>query len=240
MSQILDQKIPVIDLSKVEGSKLTEDILQSIKEVGVDVEVILSDGVKYKIVADSITEYAAEFDLDVAVELIDKAINVGDSDNAKIPGNSILLTPNFSGEFGFEIQFTVSSAQLAEKGLNGNNVKLFYIDYEGKVTDMGKVKLNLDGSVSIAISHASRYILCEEEPVPSGDSRYNLGDANGDGFITIIDALEILKYLARLDNHIIHTGSLSYSASCIVNDSPAIMDVLEVLKFLAKLESKVG
>jgi hypothetical protein len=91
-------------------------------------------------------------------------------DGVNIPANSIVINPNFSGEFGFEIQFTFTAEQLAEKGIDGNNVKLFHVDYDGNITDLGRLRLNADGSVEFTISHASYYILAEEAPTaPEND-----------------------------------------------------------------------
>jgi hypothetical protein len=84
---------------------------------------------------------------------------------------------------------------------------------------------------------------------PCGECEYctravterRIGDVDGDGRITINDALEILKYLAKLGGRI-HPGNAAFNAARIVTPgvgNPTINDALEILKFLAKLDSKV-
>ncbi|MCL2019692.1 MAG: hypothetical protein FWG70_08040 [Oscillospiraceae bacterium] len=43
-------------------------------------------------------------------------------------------------------------------------MKLFHVDHEGRITDLGKLRLNADGSIEITISHASYYIIAENPP----------------------------------------------------------------------------
>jgi hypothetical protein len=56
------------------------------------------------------------------------------------------------------------------------------------------------------------------------------GDVNGDGVVNIADALEILKFLAKLDSAV-HVPSGT--------SPPTINDALEILKYLAKLDNKI-
>jgi hypothetical protein len=64
------------------------------------------------------------------------------------------------------------------------------------------------------------------------------GDVDGNGIVTINDALEILKYLAKLPSSL--DAPDSKQAACIVSESaPTINDALEVLKKLAKLPNKI-
>ncbi|MCL1866812.1 MAG: chitobiase/beta-hexosaminidase C-terminal domain-containing protein, partial [Oscillospiraceae bacterium] len=237
---ILKQEEPVVVLADIDGSVISPEILKAIKEGGKDVKVVLDDGYTYIIKADSITDDLSDFDLEIDVDLTGKAAVVNDEEGVKVPGNSIVISPNFIGEFGFEISFNFTADQLKDSGINGNNVKLFYVDGTGKVTDNGKLTLNSDGSVDVTISHASFYVLSEEEPISAGDSRYNKGDILGSGKSNINDALEILRYLAKLDSEI-NKNTLAYNAALIVDDAekPTINDALEVLKYLAKLDSKV-
>jgi hypothetical protein len=60
--------------------------------------------------------------------------------------------------------------------------------------------------------------------------------------ITINDALEILKYLAKLDS-VLNNDPVAMRNALILNpeaSSPSIGDALEILKHLAKLESLAG
>jgi hypothetical protein len=78
--------------------------------------------------------------------------------------NAIVIAPNFSGEFGFEIEFNFTAEQLAEAGINGENVRLFHVDYDGNVTDKGQATVNDDGSITFVLDRASFYVLSEEKP----------------------------------------------------------------------------
>jgi hypothetical protein len=57
---------------------------------------------------------------------------------------------------------------LAEAGLNGNTVRLFHISTDSTVTEHDRIRRNNDGSVTISISSASRYVLSESTPQTTG------------------------------------------------------------------------
>jgi hypothetical protein len=157
----------VAELAELGGTVLSAEILQAIAQTGRDVTVVLENGFTFAIVASSISADAQAFDLNIEVEvnLTGRATTIETvGGDVRVPANAIVFTPNFSGDFGFDIVFTVTAAQLAEAGLNGNNVRLWYVDYLGFVTDMGRVRLNADGSVEFTISNASFYVLSEDAP----------------------------------------------------------------------------
>jgi len=66
------------------------------------------------------------------------------------------------------------------------------------------------------------------------------GDVNGDGVVTIADALEILKYLAEIDN-LISKSPNAFNAAARITASviPTMGDALAILKYLAGMESQV-
>ena len=75
---------------------------------------------------------------------------------------------------------------------------------------------------------------------------YKPGDVTGNGAIGIDDALEILKYLAGMDN--VMTGPNKEGIKCenafnagrvMDENEPGIADVLEILKWLAKMTSEL-
>ncbi|MCL1866505.1 MAG: DUF5050 domain-containing protein, partial [Oscillospiraceae bacterium] len=78
--------------------------------------------------------------------------------------------------------------------------------------------------------------------VVSGEA-FSLGDVDGDGVVTVSDALEILKYLAKLPDNVITKGGKGSPAwnSAIIKggDAPSIGDALEILKKLAKLDNSI-
>jgi Leucine-rich repeat (LRR) protein len=67
-----------------------------------------------------------------------------------------------------------------------------------------------------------------------------MGKILGGEEITILDALEILMYLAGLDS-VIEEGNNAWFASLITGkDTPTINDALEILMHLAGMESVLG
>ncbi|MCL1866232.1 MAG: hypothetical protein FWF82_02365, partial [Oscillospiraceae bacterium] len=87
-------------------------------------------------------------------------------------------------------------------------------------------------------------VLVDNEPCDCGEcdickQLYLLGDVTGTGTVGIDDALEILRFLAKLPN-VIDGNESAKDAACIVSeDVPGISDALEVLKKLAKLPNVI-
>jgi len=156
---------PVIELAEMDGSVISAEVLQAIAESGVDVVVELENGLTFTIIADSISDDAAAFDLNITIDFTSRATMFATAANdVRVPANAIVISPNFHGDFGFEIQFSFTAEELAEAGINGNNVRLWYICDRGTVTDTGRVKLNADGSIEFTMDSASFYVLSEEKP----------------------------------------------------------------------------
>jgi hypothetical protein len=72
-----------------------------------------------------------------------------------------------------------------------------------------------------------------------GVSGRKLGDITGTGDSTIGDALEILKFLAKLPSEVTKNPCNHAAATITGGKYPAIGDALEILKYLAKLPSLV-
>lgn len=169
----------------------------------------------------------------------DGTADIDTEDGVKIPGNSIVISFDF--DVTSEFSFTITAAQLTQAGLTANTVKLYYVNHTGKVSVFDGMSVKANGSIEITISSNSYYILSDEEPIGAGDNRYNLGDVNGDGEVTIFDALEILKNLVGMDCEITKS-TLAFTAAMINDptlDAPTIFDALEVLKYLVNMDSKV-
>jgi hypothetical protein len=70
---------------------------------------------------------------------------------------------------------------------------------------------------------------------------YSCGDVDGNGAITITDALEVLKFLAGIQPNISNNPQAMNAARVVEGrsegESPVIADVLEILKLLANLNS---
>ncbi len=78
----------------------------------------------------------------------------------KVPAGSIVINPAQKGDFGMELEITISKTTLGE--MDASKAKLYYISDDGKVTEMGAFKVNADGSLTLAISHASEYVVSDK------------------------------------------------------------------------------
>jgi hypothetical protein len=66
-----------------------------------------------------------------------------------------------------------------------------------------------------------------------------MGDVDLNGVVSILDALEILMYLAGLDS-VINDNPKSHAHGRITGEAnPTINDALEILMFLAGMDSKI-
>jgi hypothetical protein len=79
-------------------------------------------------------------------------------------------------------------------------------------------------------------------PTPTAkEDEFLLGDVNGDGKVDIKDALEILKYLAKLPS-VLDDGGNAVKNALVYDpgmENPTMLDVIEILKHLAKLPSRI-
>jgi hypothetical protein len=76
-------------------------------------------------------------------------------------------------------------------------------------------------------------------PTLSAATPARRGDVNGDNFINIMDALEILKHLADMDNVIAKSERAFTAAATLTGDNSevTIFDALEILKYLADMDN---
>ena len=155
----LNQEKPFVKLDKNTGTVISKESLQAIKDSGKIIKIELPNGLIITIDPATITDNAVAIDLNIDVDITDKATNI---DGTKIPANSVVIRPSAHGEFGFEINFTITAEQLSKSGLSVSNIELFYVDKNGNVTDYPNVTRNADGSVTISISKASYYYLSEK------------------------------------------------------------------------------
>jgi hypothetical protein len=162
IDEIITNNPPTIVVADMDGTIISAEALQAIRANGVDVTVILENGFTYTIIADSIQPDARAFDLDIEIMLKSNATVIN---GVRIPANSIVIMPNFSGAFGFEIKINITAEQLANAGINGNNIGLWHVDYAANITDRGRVRRNADNSVNFTIDHASFYVLSAEAPI---------------------------------------------------------------------------
>lgn len=115
---------------------------------------------EYEIEIDpSLIEEVKEIDLTMNITVADKETDV---DDVTVPANAIVIAPAQKGEFGMTVKVTIPAASV--EGLDTDNLKLYYISDDGKVELVdSNVAINADGSVSVSISHASQYVITDEE-----------------------------------------------------------------------------
>ncbi len=163
ITDALKTENPVIQLTEETGTVITKDLLQQIKESGKEVTIELDNGVTIKIDPSKITDATVDVDLYTMIIVTEKAEQI--TETAKVPAHSIVIIPSTHGEFGFEMVINISKETLQEAGIKGKNAKLYYISDDNEVTELGKAVVNKDGSVDIAITHASQYLLSENPPI---------------------------------------------------------------------------
>ncbi len=154
----LEDDEPYIIISDDEDTILSADTLKQIRKSGKTITIELPNGVKVTIDGSTISKNATSLDLNMEVLFGNEIQLIGD---VQIPENAIIISPSAHGKFGLELSIEISAEMLLEAGLDPNNTSLFYIDDDGMVTDLGKVTVNADGSVTIKLTHASSYVLAE-------------------------------------------------------------------------------
>lgn len=115
---------------------------------------------EYEIEIDpSLIEEVKEIDLTMVITVAEDETDV---DDVTVPANAIVIAPAQKGEFGMTVKVTIPAASV--EGLDTDNLKLYYISDDGKVELIdSNVAVNADGSVSVSISHASKYVITDED-----------------------------------------------------------------------------
>ena len=105
--------------------------------------------------------------------------------------------------------------------------KVYRVEADGSLTDMRAVYK--DGYLVFTTDHLSIYIVAADAEKPER----LLGDANGDGAVTILDATTIQRKLAELPV----TGYLEKAADTNGDGEVTILDVTFIQKWIAELPS---
>lgn len=71
--------------------------------------------------------------------------------------NAVTIVPEMKGEFGLEMKVTIPAKTLGK--IDVSKAHVFYVADDGTVKDLGAVTVNKDGSITIAITHASHYVI---------------------------------------------------------------------------------
>lgn len=115
------------------------------------------------------------------VKAIDLSMNVGVSlslvkvDGVEVPVGAIVIAPAQKGDFGMTLEVTIDASNA--KQLNAKNTSLYYIDDFGNVTKLDSdIKVNADGSISVFLSHASKYVVSDVDIRPVNDGKPSNSD----------------------------------------------------------------
>jgi hypothetical protein len=156
-------------LEEGDSTVISEEALQLIRDSDTVLEIELPSGRRVRINPETITDDAVSIDLNVDVIITSQATDIPvvtdtGTREVRIPANSIVINPATHGNFGFTLEIDISAEELRELGLRGDNVRLFYVGDDGSVQEMGRIRRNADGSITILIDSASRYVLAERAP----------------------------------------------------------------------------
>ena len=138
----------------------------------------------------TITEVGA-IDLTMAIDVAGSA----DVNGVDVPKSAIVIAPAQKGEFGMTVVVTIPAATVSD--LDTDNLYFYYISDDGEVTDLSEdITVNDDGSVSVSISHASEYVITDEEIEVASDDEaeddtdddVTVDDADDDDTDSVVDA----------------------------------------------------
>ena len=103
------------------------------------------------------------------VKAINLAMDVDVCDEGDYAYDAIVITPAQKGDFGMTVTVTIPAAKA--KNLNTESLFVYYVSDDGESTLLEDVvTVNADGSISVSISHASSYIITDEEISLDGDA----------------------------------------------------------------------
>ena len=125
-------------------------------------------------------EYAVTIDpADIdEVKAINLAMDVDVCDEGDYAYDAIVITPAQKGDFGMTVTVTIPAAKA--KNLNTKSLFVYYVSDDGDVTLLEDVvTVNADGSISVSISHASSYVITDEE-ISLEDDDYVAADDDDD------------------------------------------------------------
>jgi hypothetical protein len=175
IKEALDSENPLV-LAPGANTNITAADLEAIKASGGVLDIVLPNGLHISINADDIGANPNPINLNIAVTPVTTATNITGT-RVQAPANSLVIEPAAHGQFGFTLEIHISAERLAAAGLTGG-FNLYYVNSAGVVTNYGAVTLNANGSATIAITHASLYVLSATPPViaPAPPGAAQMGD----------------------------------------------------------------
>ncbi|MGN0655433.1 MAG: hypothetical protein ACI4KR_01435 [Ruminiclostridium sp.] len=121
-------------------------------------------------------------------------------DDVEVTGTAILITPAQKGDFGMTVTVTIPAASV--KKLNTKSIFVYYVSDDGEITLLEDVvTVNADGSISISISHASSYLITDEEIPLFDDEDYEVEDDDDAAFDDDADDADDMVDEGTTDNN---------------------------------------
>lgn len=117
------------------------------------------------------------------------------------------------------------SAVFVKIPTDNKNAKVYRVEKNNALTDMNATYI--DGYMVFTTEHFSKYILA----VSSIEENVLLGDTDGDGSVTILDATTIQRHLAQLPNDV-------FVGLCADTDKDGVISILDatlIQRYLANL-----
>ena len=109
------------------------------------------------------------------------------------------------------------------------NVVMYYMNDNGQLEQL-EATVDADArTITVEVAHFSTYILADKDSAPA----FELGDANGDGRVTVRDARAILRYIAGLTEE----GEVDEDAADFNGDGRiTVGDARAILRSIAGLD----
>ena len=164
-------------------------------DVTVTFEIKSDEGTEYEITIDpsTITE-AKPINLAMVITVAEE-----DTSSAEDYGaGAVMIKPAQKGDFGMTLQVTIPAKKVED--IDPSKARLYYISDSGEITKMSKnsLKVNADGSFTIAISHASEYVISDIDITKNGistvtndDYEEPIDDTEDDPVYDVVDSDDV-------------------------------------------------
>ena len=146
-----------------------KDVIDSIKGKDTTLVLDMGNGLSWKINGQDITDAAGDIDFGVTVGAdAGKSIPVDVINNVTGERYSMNLTLAYDGEFGFTATLTVSM-ESKNAGMYAN--LFYYNEQTGELEFINAGKIDSDGNVELAFTHASDYTIVVDTKIMSGNAQ---------------------------------------------------------------------
>ena len=149
-----------IDLSEYDegdGLVISADLFAEIAGSDTVIAITAGDYTVY-IIPDNITDARS---INVAMN-VEPATTSTDLNGVAVPAGSVIIEPFQKGEFGAALDVSIPAESLGD--IDPAAAKLYYISDSGEIElQEGAIKVNEDGSVTITLTHASAYVITDED-----------------------------------------------------------------------------